>query len=433
MRMHTLRRVAAGAAVFAATGLSAAGAAAQMLAPPTQRPIAGAFGRPASDDGLAASFRTFEAYDDDQLGEGQGSLDPRTQKSGRYDGLDTSVTFRRKSRRITFDANGQSAMRYYRSLEDMVTTRSDLNVRLAGEYPRTRFSVMQMASYAPYFSYSTLPQLYDPQPGAVVPEGQFLTRRPALITQSFASLGQTFGRATVTLSGNSQRTDFREEAGNQLRADTASAGVLYHLNRDVGIVARYTLQRGQYDLFTASPDIQQFHSYELGIDYDHALSLTRRSTLGFATGTTAVRDSTGAPQYRLIGDARFSREIGRTWHATASFHRGAGLIAGFTHPIFADGVQVGLTGALSRRLTLWTSAGMSSGEVTDVRRHNGTYNYIGSGRLQFALSRMLALTGEYDYYQYQFDGSEGLPPGFPLHLTRQSIRVGLSLWLPLSR
>ena len=54
-----------------------------------------------------------------------------------------------------------------------------------------------------------------------------------------------------------------------------------------------------------------------------------------------------------------------------------------------------------------------------------------SARVQFALSRMVALTGDYSYYKYSFDRSEGLPPGFLQQLARQSIRVGLTLWLPL--
>ena len=84
-------------------------------------------------------------------------------------------------------------------------------------------------------------------------------------------------------------------------------------------------------------------------------------------------------------------------------------------------------------LTLSASAGYSTGELTAARDQNGTDSYTGSARLQFALSRLMALSGEYDYYRYRFDHPVGLPDGMRQRLDRQSVRIGLNLWLPLFR
>ena len=262
---------------------------------------------------------------------------------------------------------------------------------------------------------------------------QVLVKRPAFITESMATLSQKLGRATVSVSGSTQRTAFTDEPENRLRSDSASGRFVYHVSRDIGLVAGYAMQRGQYDIGPSAAQAQSFNNIELGLDYDHALSLTRRTTVGFASGMTSVRDAHGASEYRLIADARLSREIGRTWHATAAYHRGASLVAGFNQPVFADAVQMGLTGALSQRLMFAASAGASEGQLTQTLQPNPVRNYLGSARLQYALTRLLALSGEYDYYYDHFDRSEGVPAGLGQHLVRRSVRIGLTFWLPLYR
>ena len=57
--------------------------------------------------------------------------------------------------------------------------------------------------------------------------------------------------------------------------------------------------------------------------------------------------------------------------------------------------------------------------------------YDASARVRFALSRKLALTGEYMFYSYRFEQAGALPRGFPSHLERRAFRVGLDVWLPL--
>ena len=52
---------------------------------------------------------------------------------------------------------------------------------------------------------------------------------------------------------------------------------------------------------------------------------------------------------------------------------------------------------------------------------------------QFALNKFVALSADYNYYHYVFDPTVVLPAGVGRGLNRQSVRVGLNLWLPLLR
>jgi hypothetical protein len=432
--MMPFRKLTVVIVVAAGCGLAAADGYAQTLTLPAQRPTQGLFGRTQKPEGLDLVVSTFEAYDDDQIGEGTQSVDPRMQQSGSFHALDAAATVKRKSRRFSFEAAERSAVRYYPALRDLVGVRHTGSGGFAARFDRTQFSFTETVAYAPFYSYSTLPQLFDAQPAdAPVAPDQFLVRRPAIVIGSSGALSQTVGRATLSLVATTQRTDYFQQAGNTLRSDTAAGRFVYHLTRDIGIVAGYEYQRGQYEVAPLPTQTFEFHNIEVGLDYNHALSLTRRTTVGFVTGTTEVRDSTGVNQYRLIGEARISREIGRTWHATGSFRRGAGLVAGFGQPIFADSAVVSVGGSIGSRLTLSTSAGHTLGELTATKDQNGTNNYTGSAQLQFALTRLMALSGEYNYYWYRFDRPVGLPDGIRQRLGRQSVRIGLTLWLPLFR
>ena len=52
------------------------------------------------------------------------------------------------------------------------------------------------------------------------------------------------------------------------------------------------------------------HSIDAGVSYNKALSFSRRTTLGFSTGTAAVNDGIQT-HYSLIGNVQLTRELGR--------------------------------------------------------------------------------------------------------------------------
>ena len=90
-----------------------------------------------------------------------------------------------------------------------------------------------------------------------------------------------------------------------------------------------------------------------------------------------------------------------------------------------------VAGGVTSRLRFSASGGYSAGELT--RELNRTDNYTGSARLEFALTQIMALSGEYSYFRYRFDNTLGLPTGIQQRFDRRSARIGLTLWLPLFR
>jgi hypothetical protein len=99
--------------------------------------------------------------------------------------------------------------------------------------------------------------------------------------------------------------------------------------------------------------------------------------------------------------------------------------------VFLDGVSAGLEGLFTRRIDLALSASYSGG-VSIVSPRGPQFNtYTGEAVIRYALTRNLAVYGQYLYYAYDFHGTPGLAPDIPSDLRRNGLRAGLMLRVPV--
>ena len=176
----------------------------------------------------------------------------------------------------------------------------------------------------------------------------------------------------------------------------------------------------------------------IGIDYRKPLSRSRRSYLRFTTGSTVsqqvagISDPAEGRHIRAIGSALLVHQMGRTWNARAQYRREAGYLEGFAQPVFSDSANVAVGGLITRRLDLSLNANYITG-TSAVRRNSARFDsYSASARLRRALHRSLAVYVEYLFYHYNFHEVADRPFGLPREFSRNGVRVGLSLWLPLT-
>ncbi len=59
--------------------------------------------------------------------------------------------------------------------------------------------------------------------------------------------------------------------------------------------------------------------------------------------------------------------------------------------------------------------------------------YTGSARVRSAINQTLALFAEYVYYNYNLGTAVITTPGIPQSLDRNTVRVGITAWMPLLR
>jgi len=425
------------AIVVAAVCVCAFAAAAD--AQTAERRVPQLFGRVPShgDQQLNVSASSMGAYDDDVIAALQsGSVDPRTQKSGTYNELATQVAYAKQGRRLLFGVSESSTLRYTPSLRDLSGMQHVGAIGLSGTLGKTRIRLNQTLGYSPYYSFAPQQSLFELEPGRVPASvsGSVVSRMDARTLGSSADISQPLGqRTTLQLTSSLQDTDFRRD-GSGLRSEALGGRVVRNLTRDFGIVLGYGFQQGIYRTSPTDSRITTFHNLDLGIDYHRALSLTRRVAVNVTSGSTLVRGLDGSSQYRVIGDAKVTREIGRSWQAAAAYHRGVDLIDGFGEPFFQDSLIFSAGGTLNSRVSLSVAGGYAKGQLGMANSGaavNNNDSYNASAHLRVALSRTLAFTSEYSLYRYQFDRATSLPLGLPAQLQRQGFRAGLELWLPL--
>jgi hypothetical protein len=400
--------------------------------PRPERPYRGLFGSGVDN---AEQLLTFGAtigggYDDSIPVE---ALEADDSSQQRYEGgwfTQGGLTLRYllERQRVAFGASVATLGRYYPAdLKEVVGTHS-ASVGLAARVARrTQVHVNQSISRQPYFVISMFPVLFEPEIGQVaIPTFEFSTRRERYFTYTTAAgIVQTLSRrATLRGNYNYSGTEF-SSLRNRFVVTGADGEFTYGLNKNLDFRARYGFLEGRY-----GTNVRRSQLFDVGLDFRRALSLSRRTTLSFATGSAAINygDRT---HYRLTGSARLRREIGRTWDASIAYDRTLGFVETLQEPIFADAVHVGVNGLMNRRVSLRAAAGASRGNLGFTGTDRGFSSLFATASAQTALTRRLELGVHYSFYRHAFDSAAFLPLGLPVNLDRQTVRAYLTVWQPL--
>jgi len=439
--MCSLRWPACALIVLGAVCLQAQSAFAQVGNRP-ERPDRGLYkNRPTgSGDLLDVNGSAGIGWDNNLLLTVPGISDPRVPAEAGLIGLFTGgASFTRTRERSNFNASTASAARYYPG--QGIDRISGYNASVGGAMSpsdRTGFWANQLVSYEPFTFSSIFPQTYAPvfEPGGVPPaEAVAPSLDQAALAQQYLSYQTNAG----LYRRMSQRTTF--SAGYHfLQGDSAYvhdkftnqgayAGLRYSATRNLGFRAGYGYQQGSY-LAGTSPI--RTHNIDAGVDYNRALSFSRRTTFSFSTGTSAMTDGF-TTHYQVVGGARLNHEMGRTWNASLSYDRSFQFVQSLLQPVFYDSANAGVGGLINRRLRADIGARASIGSVGlgDHTADNGFDTYEGFASLSFALSRFAELGANYTIYRYRFGSSVVLPIGVAHDVERQSVGVHVSVWAPL--
>ena len=126
--------------------------------------------------------------------------------------------------------------------------------------------------------------------------------------------------------------------------------------------------------------------------------------------------------------------MGRTWRARVAYDRNVGFVEGLRDPVFSDAVNASVDGFLSRRVDLHAGGGLSLGDTSGAATtQSDVRTYTGSVRIRSAINQSLALFAEYVYYSYNLGTAVITTPGIPQSLDRNTVRVGITAWVPLLR
>src|SRR5262249_37939686 len=154
---------------------------------------------------------------------------------------------------------------------------------------------------------------------------------------------------------------------------------------------------------------------DTGVDYRHALSFSRHTTVDFSVGSSLVNlpevGTAGSPrgaavgreslQYQATGDLGLSHDIGRSWRARIAYKRRISFVEACGDPVLTSALRVSLDGFAWRRVDLRLSGGATIGDAATTQSvRDSLHSYDGAIRVRLGMSSVTALYCEYVYYRY---------------------------------
>jgi hypothetical protein len=403
-------------------------------APRPERPYRGLFGSGTADAGqvLTASGSLSTGWDSNIIADATGSsgLGPTQApaQSGSLGGATGSLSYSLQTGGFTLGASAATNARYYPSLE---------NNFMRGTQGRINLSTSLWSSTSLTFSASAMYQPYVmglfPAPIEVAPgEGVVPDLDPASTLENYfaitgdAAVSHRLTRNTSLSVGYSQRVAERPGEDGEMTQQRANGRLTHQIGRGLSLHGGYGFGEARY------PDghRQDLQQIDAGVDFNRALSLTRRTTVSFSTGSTAT-NSNDKLRFHLTGGAQLTHELGRTWSTWITYGRQVQFHEALSEPTMGDSMLVGIGGLISRRVQVTAALRGAIGSVGVENDAPGFDSYYATATASYALTRFMNVGVSYAYYSHRFDDAVQLSGGIPNSLDRQSVRASVSLWAPI--
>ena len=406
-------------------------------------PTGGLFGATRSDVGsrnkLNFTFNVAEGFDSELPPDVSSRLGRGLESGGFSTILQGASDYARRGRRLQLQASASTAFKYFANADRLEALGH--NAALSGTFriPRGNVRIEQGAAYSPSFLYQLFPVDTPDIEGSIPTNPDYqIAETESYSYQTLAALDLGSARGTLfTATGSFNRTDFPQQASNELETVQAGAIASRRLSPSLMFESGYDWGRGDY----GSGVRAETHQVPIGIEYSLALSRTRRAAFRLAVtptwleGSPAIVDDAGAMLHPRVfyvgGEASVTVPFRPNCAATARYRRSIQHLAIADEPLFSDAAYVELTGLLSRRVDFVVSGGFGqAAAATGPALAQRLNTYTGHAAVRYAVTRSLALSTEYLYYYYNDKGQQvEILPGLPELFEQHGVRVGVVLFL----
>jgi hypothetical protein len=373
------------------------------------------------EDNLPRRLLTFDLSMHEALGDGaDGATADGYSTNGRLNGAFTGG-----ARKVTFTAAGGAEYRYHSTTGTIADQGRHGTIGLVARGRATRFTIEQSIRQLPYQQLVGLPSVMGPEARADMSADHALGRVPNTVHGTGVTVHRALGRDGTLVFDYGLSMSRTAEQGSQ---DIHRGGGLLtqrisrNLDLRLGYHAR-SRRPGPNDT-AAVPMLS--HDIDAGVAFTRDLSLTRRVSVMFTSGSSIVSSDRGR-QYVLTGSAALNRMIGRTWNATLRFDRGLDFPDVLPQPVIADSVSVGIGGLWGRRVNLRMRA--TGGIGSTGFESDGEYRTFGTEvRAGLLVGRRWQWFAEHFFFQHEASGA-ALAAGLPSATSRQGVRTGLDVQL----
>jgi hypothetical protein len=397
-----------------------------------ERPYRGLFGSDSRGDGSSLVVTgSLSAGVNDTLG--TPSADPDSEltaaPNGGFGDVSGGLAYSLSTPAFGFSASGGMTGRYFpdrsgllRSTDGRVAANAELGAR-------TTVTLAASLNHQPWDFQSLYPGLF----GGVQSVPSVPNLDPSLAGENFLTVNgdanlvhRPTRRLSLSAAYSYQDAEYPGDRG-RFRASRPGGQIAYQIATGLSLRAGYARSIGEYaDGERVTSDL-----IDGGVDYSRALSFSRRTTFGFSTGSTVTRYRNDETAFRLIGTARLTHEIGRSWTAGLGYNRQVQFNQGLQEPVAYDALNAGIEGLFSRRLQFTSSVNTATGNVGAGTSDNSFDTLYANSRLSYAVSRFLSLGVSYSINRYRFDNAVVIPTGVARAYTAQSIRADIRVWAGL--
>ena len=434
-------RIVCACAVAATLMFAAVPAGAQSSRP--SRPYRGLFASGTADAGqvLSVSGAFAGGWDTDVLADARGGN--RVGGSGWSGGLGSlsgGLSYSLQQDELALSASLGTSVRYYPSFAERFlhgeSGSFSLSTRLGA---RVGLALSASASYRPYAISSLFPDsVPSPISEPAVPDLETtIDWDPYASYTADAGLSYRLSNRTSLSAGVNYLTAERSgypsldtTSPDFTRSNFSRYGARASLSHGVARGLALRLGYGQNVARYENDREIVNHVIDAGVDYNRALSISRRTTLSFSTGT-AITETRSVRRFMLVGAANLLHEIGRSWHAHVGYGRQVHIHEAWLDPVMSDALSAGVGGLLTRRLQFNAGVRGALGKIGVHSDAPGFDAVFGQSSLSFAVTRFMSLGLNYSYYRHQFDEGAALPLLVRSSMDRHSIRASVSLWAPL--
>ena len=406
-----------------------------------ERPYRGVFGQDTGtwSQELTASLSLGGGWDSDVLAGARGdntSSDPVGQEAGPFTSGSAGLSYSLRQGRFDLGASAGSSIRFYGNNLSRPFVGSHGGGATAGYRftDRTTLSAQQSVAFQPFDSRLLYAPIDDgivesepPSFDASASADNYVSLSSAaslshdLSARSSLQIGYTYYATEYSL------TEERRHGGRARFTHEIAEGLALRLGYG------YEVRKRQDPSGQPDPADLERHHIDTGLDFNRALSVSRRTTLSFGAGATAVNDLETNRIY-AVGHVALNHEIGRSWDASLGYGRNVQFADYLDRPVLSDGVQASLGGLINRRVSFRSNAGASYGSVGfSEDEDNRTIAYRASAGVMFALNRYMGFGVTYSYYQHDYGQDVVLPDGLSRAVRRHVVQANISVWAPLYR
>lgn len=438
------------ALVFSMLAVDVGSALAQTLQRPP-RSVGGIFGgrRPVPADvshqELTLTMDFLGGFDDNLSPEGSGSgvsTNPLLPRESVYAGIAAGeVTYWRGRGPRFFQASGGAQMTTYSELFTKPLVGGDARVQAANAgLGRTGVDVSASAQYRPTFALGAFGPVASAVESGAVPDTDPTTgvsEMSSFLTGLSASADREWTRRQRTGVGyDFNDRQFTGTRGLDSRRHGARVSHTWEFIRSANARLGYQYSDEAIERAQGGYRPMRAHTADVGVEFRKRFSPTRTLAFSAGGGANHVRTRAAADESRLqytvpsaYGTVRL--DMVRTWAVSADVRRSVSVLDGLTAQSFVTHVvSLRAGGRITGDLALAVSVGYAQGRAP--AGESGSFeSFNGSLQFDYAVARWCSFVANYVYYDHLLRGVTEVPEGFPRRFERNSIRVGMTVWLPL--